>query len=155
MAQAKLILTKLLVGFALISIGFALGKRSMRNTDNSNTPIPASQNAYIAVYYMHSTFRCSTCNTIEKMTKELLDHSYSKSLADGRIRWQEVDFQVNEALAEKFKVAASCVVVAKFDNGRIIDFQRLDKVWTLMKSPALFNEYISNAIDAYLKQPGG
>ena len=152
MEKTKLILTRALVTFALVSFGFALGKHSVSNVNNSQAS--NGNGKYIAVYYMHSSFRCTTCNTIEKMTKELLDSSYSKELANGSMKWQEVDFQKDESLAKKFEVAASCVVVAQFNNGTIVDFKRLDKVWTLMKSHRLFNEYISNAIGSYIKNSG-
>jgi hypothetical protein len=89
------------------------------------------------------------------MTRELLDHAYSKQLADGAIQWIEDDFQENEALAEQFEVIASCVVVADTRDGRVMDYQRLDEVWTLLDDPEAFNRYIGDAIDGYLNQRGG
>lgn len=109
----------------------------------------------MAVYYLHSTFRCETCSTIEKMTRELLDNSYSDELAAGKIQWIEDDFQENDALDKQFDVAASCVVVAKMKDGTGSDYKRLDKVWTLMKNPEAFNRYISDAINGYLKKDEG
>ncbi len=154
MERAKKILTKVLLAFALISIGFALGKHSVRS-DRSLADQPAGQGDYVAVYYMHSTFRCVTCNTIEKMTKSLLDKSYREELADGRIRWKDVDFQENEALAKQFEIVSSCVVVAQIEKGEVTGFKRLDEVWTLMKKPDQFNRYIGDAINSYLGSDGG
>jgi hypothetical protein len=154
MERLKKILTNSLLAFALISIGFALGKHSVR-TDRPTSSLPKGNGRQVAVYYLHSTFRCVTCNTIEKMTRELLDNSYSKQLADGKIQWIEDDFQENDALAKPFEVVASCVVVADMKDGIILDFKRLEEVWTLMKDPEAFNRYISNAIDGYLKKSGG
>ncbi|MFA7173098.1 MAG: nitrophenyl compound nitroreductase subunit ArsF family protein [Kiritimatiellia bacterium] len=154
MERAKNILTKLLIAFVLISIGFALGKHSARS-DTSSATQSNMQGNYVAVYYMHSTFRCVTCNTIEKMTRELLDKSYAEELADGRIKWQEVDFQENEELARKFEIVSSCVVVAQVKDGEVSVFKRLDEVWTLMKDTDSFNQYIGDAINAYLRNDGG
>jgi len=70
MQKAKHILTKGLVAFALISIGFALGKHAAQPSSNPVAPQPAANGRQIAVYYLHSTFRCITCNTIESMTRE-------------------------------------------------------------------------------------
>ena len=153
MERVKQILTKTLITFALISLGFVIGKHSAHR--GAVQPEQQNKGTYVAVFYMHSTFRCVTCNTIEKMTKELLDKSYSQDIAEGRIKWQDIDFQENEPLAAKFKVVASCVVVAEVRNGVTVDFKRLDKVWTLMKAPDAINKYISTAIDSYLKDREG
>jgi hypothetical protein len=153
MERVKKILTNCLLVFALISIGFALGKHSVK-PDRLTNSLPNGNGFQVAVYYLHSTFRCVTCNTIRKMTRELLDNSYSNELADGKIQWIEDDFQENEALAKQFEVVASGVVVAEMKDGAVTDYKRLDQVWTLMKDPEAFNQYISDAINGYLKKSG-
>lgn len=157
MDTTRKIVKNLLLAFVLISVGFALGKNSIKKGNNATSDsVEVKPNGkYVAVYYMHSTFRCVSCNTIEKMTKSLLDKDYAEELKDGRIKWREVDFQDNEALAEQFKVISSCVVVASVSNGKYTDYKRLDEVWTLMKDPPAFDKYISKAIDPYLKVIGG
>jgi hypothetical protein len=153
MDKIKNIITRVLLVFALISIGFAMGKHSVKSVAHQDF-LPQIEGNVVAVYYLHSTFRCVTCNTIEKMTRELLETSYSKELADGDILWIEDDFQENEGLAKQFEVIASCVVVAHIKDEEIVDYKRLDEVWTLIKDPEAFNLYISDAIDKYLKEIG-
>ena len=150
MEKLQHIVTRVLIMFALISIGFALGKNSKVHSPSTTK---VANGTYIQVYYMHSTFRCVTCNTIESMTKKLLDTEYSTALEESKIRWKEIDFQENEELAKKFEVVASCVVVANIDDGAIVDFKRLDDVWTKMKNKQEFDAYVSAAIDSY-QQPG-
>lgn len=154
MEHIKKIVTRILLVFALISIGFALGKHSVKPVGQADT-LPAGTGHQVAVYYLHSTFRCVTCNTIEAMTRNLLKTAYSNELGNGAIQWMEADFQKNEALAKQFEVAASCVVVADMKNGAVTDYKRLDDVWTLMQDEAAFNAYIREAIDGYLKKNGG
>ena len=154
MGKLRKILTNFLLAFAFISIGFAMGKHSLRPEKQADK-LPGGTGHRVAVYYLHSTFRCVTCNTIEKMTKRLLDNSYGKELADGKILWIEDDFQENDALAKRFEVAASCVVVADMKDSIVTDYKRLNDVWTLMKDSKAFNIYISTAIDGYLKKNRG
>ncbi len=137
----------LLLIFVFISIGFALGRHSVKPVAPKTLPSSANKTS-VQVYYLHSTFRCTTCNTIEKMTKALLDRQYKAELASGNMVFHEVNFQTDEALAKQFGVAASCVVVAAIKDGKTVGFQRLDKVWTLMKDPSAFDKYINNAITA-------
>lgn len=151
MEKLKHILTNGLLAFALISIGFALGKHAAKpDISPSDGLQPGGTGRQVAVYYLHSTFRCVTCNTIEAMTKALLDSAYSEELATGTIQWIEADFMENTALAKQFEVVSSCVVVAELNNGVVTDYKRLDEVWTRMDDPAAFNAYISEAIDNYL-----
>ncbi len=152
MEKVKKIITNLLLIFALISIGFMLGKNSVKTLNKSGDMILNGEENYIAVYYMHSTFRCVTCNTIEKMTKELLNDFYTKEMTKGNIKFIEVDFQENNSIAQKFEVVSSCVVVANIQKGSIVEYRRLDEVWELMKKPKEFNNYIGNIINLYLEK---
>jgi len=154
MVEVKKILTNCLLAFVFVSIGFALGKHSIK-TERPPDSLSNGNGHYVAVYYLHSTFRCVTCNTIEKMTRELLDKAYGNELAEGKIKWIEDDFQENEALAKKFEVAASCVVVAELEDGVVLDYKRLDDVWTKMEDPEAFDRYVSEAITEYLEKVGG
>ena len=82
MIRLKTIITHSLLAFVLISIGFALGKHSVSSIKlDKEHSSSLKEEKHIAVYYLHATFRCVTCNTIEKMTRTLLNDSYRKELA--------------------------------------------------------------------------
>jgi hypothetical protein len=147
----KNIIKKLLLIFVFVSVGFALGKYSASRKGTSG--YSTSKDA-VHVYYMHATFRCVTCNTIEKMTKTFLDSRFAEEIKTKKIIFSELNFQENEALAKKFDVVSSCVVVAKETNGEITGFKRLDKVWTLMDKPEEFNAYLSKAIESFMTDKG-
>lgn len=143
-----------LLAFVFVSIGFSLGRHSVKSGSTGSLP-PSDGKSSVQVYYLHSTFRCTTCNTIEKMTKALLDRQYKADLASGDMLFNEIDFQADEDLAKKFGVVASCIVVAAIKDGKIVDFRRLDEVWTLMKDPPAFDKYINDAIDAMKQKNRG
>lgn len=157
MNRLRLMTKNLLLAFVLISIGFVIGKHSARQADSAPglTPgIAQTGDRAITVFYMHATIRCVTCNTIEEMTRELVDAQFGKELAEGIIHWQDVDFQKNESLARQFDVVSSCVVVARMKGDTVADFKRLDDVWTLMNEPPAFNAYVSTAIQSLLAEAG-
>jgi hypothetical protein len=145
------IIKNLLLIFVLVSIGFAFGKYSAARPQAVSS---VSMAETVNVYYMRATFRCVTCNTIEKMTRQLLESKYIKQMQDGTILFSEVDFQKNEQMAKQFDVIFSCVVVARTKDGKITVFERLDKVWELLGKSDEFNAYVSSAIDKLLT-PGG
>lgn len=137
----------MLLAFVLISIGFALGRRSGQSGRDFHQGQGGGRTV-VDVYYFHATFRCVTCNTIEKMTRQLLESKFKKELASRAMAFREVNFQDNEELSKRFGVAAGCVVVAAVRNGEVLEFRRLDDVWTLMRTPSVFDKYISDAIEA-------
>ncbi|NQT18275.1 MAG: hypothetical protein HQ592_01125 [Planctomycetes bacterium] len=159
--DAKKLISRLLLGFVLISIGFVLGKeatvRRMRASVAGQAPTkqqPAEEGEKVIVYYMHATIRCVTCNQIEEMAAEVVNTLFADAKKTGKVVWNEVDFQENAELATRFDVISSCVVVAKTVDGKVVDFKRLDDVWTLAGKTREFNRYVADAILAYLKKGG-
>ncbi len=157
MEKWKRITKNFLLAFILISIGFAIGKNFNQRANNSlmaGNSVSLSEvksQTLVRVYYLHSTFRCTTCNSIEKRTKEILSSDFKSDMAEGLIQWRTDDFQENEVLAKKFDVIASCVVVALVKCDEIIYFKKLDDTWTLLDKPAAFEAYIKNNIQEVLK----
>ena len=154
--KAQTFLTKLLLGFALVSIGFAAGKHAAKTGGNAEPVADVTdgsgntRQSAVVVYYMHATFRCVTCNTIERMTRELLNAEFTHETEAGTVRMEEVDFQENGTLAKRYEVVASCVVVTQQSHGKEVAYRRLDEVWTLMKDPPAFNRYVGDVIRGYL-----
>ncbi len=148
--MTKSLITYVLLTFVIFSLGFGVGKEAGRR---QSTAAPGEAGGAAApgedkviVYYMHTTFRCVTCNSIERMAKEVVETQFADALAAGRIEWREVNFQEREDLAQKYDVASSCVVVVRIENGQEIGFKRLDEVWTLVDKPAAFADYVAAAI---------
>ena len=149
--KVKTVITRLLLAFVFISIGFALGKETTRRSMQKAAMVadePASQSASdkVIVYYLYATIRCVTCNQIESLTREIVHTQFADALQAGRLEWKEVNFQSNEALAKRYDVASSTVVVVKVRGGQEVGFKRLDDVWTLVEDRQKFVAYVSDAI---------
>jgi len=159
--NARKLVSRLLLCFVLISIGFALGRevtaRRMRASSGSGTAsdqAPAGKGDKVIVYYFHATIRCITCNQIEAMAAKLVNTVFADATEAGRLVWKEANYQENAELAERFDVVSSCIVVAKTVDGKVVDFKRLDDLWTLADKPQKFDEYVADAILGYLKEGG-
>lgn len=168
MEKAKNITRATLLAFVLVSVGFALGKevtaRRQAATSQPESTASAAATGQVAapgdkpvatsnkvvVYYLHTTFRCVTCNEIERLAKTLVETEFADALAAGRIEWREANFQKDESLAKRYEVVSSCVVVVNIEGGQEKGFQRLDDVWTRYQDPADFNAYVGAAIRKYL-----
>ena len=128
----------------------ALGKEAgLRRSATDKDAVPVSTAAdvdKVLVYYLHTTFRCATCNRIEKLARQVVAQEFTEESADGRVEWRRANFQERNDLAKRYGVASSTVVVVDIENGEEKDFKRLDEVWTLHDRPKAFSEYVSEAI---------
>jgi hypothetical protein len=152
--KARKIIGKLLLGFVLISIGFAIGKEVGRRQTPSGseadiTGVAPGQNIVI-VYYMHTTFRCVTCNLVESMGKELVDTEYAEALKADRLEWRAVNYQDNEQLAARYKVGGNMIVVVKFENGQEVASKRLIRVMELANKRDEYMLYVRQGVDEIL-----
>ena len=150
--RTKKVVSRLLLCFVLISVGYALGKeaaiRRMQATQPDNTATAGEQ---VVVYYMHATMRCVTCNQIEAAARKVVHEDFAEALRAGRLKWQAVNITENEALARRYNVAGSVVVVVRRKNGADVDFKRLDEVWTLVKKPEELAAGIHRAVEGALQ----
>jgi hypothetical protein len=157
--KVKKLTSGLLLCFALISIGFALGKEvTLRRVrpmapEGGATSMPASGDQ-VLVYYMYPAIRCVTCNKIEKTAHGIVHEDYAEAVKGGRLKWREVNISENDELAGRYNVASSTVVVVRLKDGREVGFERLDKVWPLAEKPVELTAYIRKAIRAALEGGG-
>lgn len=66
------------------------------------------------VLYFHTKQRCITCNAIEQLTKEVVD-----SLANEKIVMSVVDITQSEAIADKYEVTWSSLVLDR--GGKVVN----------------------------------
>lgn len=150
MEKLKQTIAKLLIFFVIFCIGFTFGKHHRTATSKAQiektSNLPMQNGSPLKVVYMHATFRCDTCNQIEKMAKAMLKEKYADKLEAGDIVWEEINFQQRKDLAVKFEVIASCIVIEKTNKNGKSSFERLDKVWTLFEDKKAFDDYLIGAI---------
>jgi len=153
--KAGKIIGKLLLGFVLISIGFAIGKEVTRARMPSHTdaaPTAAGEGRdKVVVYYMHATFRCVTCNLVESMGAELVRTEFADAVKASRLEWREVNFQQNEQLAVRYKVGGNMIIVARFQDGKEVAHKRLDRVMELANKRDEYMSYVRGGVSEMLE----
>jgi hypothetical protein len=154
------LLSRVLVGFALVSLGVVWGKAMMRRQLAalpviSAPPVSPAQPVISAarsvqVYYVHTTLRCVTCNAIERQANDALKTRFGDELASGTVQWHSKNFQRDDVFARRYGISSSCVLVVARDGDQEAGFKRLDDVWTLVEEPAKFETYVVDAVRAWL-----
>ena len=70
----------------------------------------------VEVLYFHGAQRCATCMAIEKHTKALIESAYAEPLKSGKLVFRSVDITQEEALAEKYEVSWSSLILVDYDK---------------------------------------
>ena len=139
-----------LLAFVFVTIGFAVGRETAPQAPAAANPRRQAGGEKVVVYSAHTTFRCWDCNQIEAMTKELLDSEFAEAKASGRLEHRSVDYMKDAAFAERYDIATSTVVVAVFEGGEAVEFERLDEVWTKIRDREAFMAYVMRAVESGL-----
>lgn len=148
----KLWVSRLLLGFVLITIGFVAGRRTAprpstgESGEEAMRDIQETKVEQVVVYAAHMTFRCEECRQIEWLARDLVENEFAAELEDERLDFRTVDYMKNTDFAKRYNVSSSTVVVVRYEDGEEQEFKRLDEVWTKVHKPDEFKEYVRNAI---------
>ena len=106
----------------------------------------------VEVLYFHGAQRCATCVAIEKNTKELLDAAYVEPQNNGKLVFRSVDIAKEEALAEKYEVSWSSLVLVDYDKSGKENAVNLTKFafGNARKAPDKFKSGLSERITEML-----
>ncbi len=106
----------------------------------------------LIVYYLHGTFRCQSCNTIERLTKEAVEQGFANQISKGRIQLKilNVEEPGNEHYVEDYKLYTKSVILSDIRDGKEVQWKNCEKVWTLLHDQAKFIEYIQSEVRNYL-----
>lgn len=122
--------------------------KSAGNTTTNSVIAP------IQVLYFHLERRCPSCIAIEDETKKILADTYDSQVKAGTITFREinVDEEQNQAIAEKYQIAGSALLIIKTKDGKeeIADLTG-DGFKLARNMPDMFREKLSAAIDNFLK----
>jgi hypothetical protein len=135
---------KFLLSGLVVLLLVSCGKQAQQETA-VDTAVQ-EETAKVLVYYFHGKQRCKSCVAIQKIAQEAIAANYA---GNQDVKFVEVDFTVksNEALAEKYEVAWSSLIVVsaeKFVN-------MTDEAFTkALSDPAGLNTSIINTVNNYL-----
>lgn len=106
----------------------------------------------VVAYYFHVTARCTTCRTIQAYTEEALTSGFRDALAKGDVEWRPVNIQraENRHFIQDYQLYARSVVIARFRDGRQVEWKNLENVWDVVESRPAFISYVQRHVREYL-----
>jgi len=109
----------------------------------------------IVVFYFHRNKRCTSCRTIERLTRETLEKDFAAELASGRVAWRVVNVETpgNEHFLKDYDQTGQSVVVSDIQEGREARWKDLVYVWDLLRQEPEFRSYVRDEVREYLEPP--
>ena len=106
----------------------------------------------LVAYYFYGNTRCPTCRAIESQSYDSVLTVFDDQLARGELVWKTLNYELpaTRPLQTKFEITMPVVVLAQLKNGQIEQWNRLDRVWGLVKDEPAFRDYICDEINAML-----
>lgn len=147
--KIKFALTVVLLAFASFTFAFQLAKE-FKTTAGESIKLREGLN----VVCTHAAARCTTCLTVEKLTKESLDEYFPDELHSGEIVFQDLDYTHPDAsqFAEKYNVATASVVLVLVRNGETIaEINLANEVWKLHTDETAFKTMLKEQIESVLQ----
>jgi hypothetical protein len=108
----------------------------------------------IKIIYFHGNNRCTTCNNMEKYTRELLEEDYASELKKGKLVFEVYNFDVdsNAAVVDKYKIESSTLLIVKSKKGKEKVTDLTETGFTYAKyQEEKFKESVANKLNEVLR----
>lgn len=104
---------------------------------------PPATTARLVAFYFHGTKRCTSCNSIERLTREALKPETNAGTVE--IRSVNVDEAPNAHYVQDFQLTMRTVVIAEESGGTVVRWKRLDECWDRFGDPPDFLAYVQRS----------
>lgn len=98
----------------------------------------------LVAFYFHGAKRCTSCNSIESLTREALKAETEAARVE--IRSVNVDESANAHYVDDFQLSMRTVVLAEESGGTVVRWKRLDECWDRFGDPADFQAYVQRSL---------
>ncbi len=118
----------------------------------NNAPVQESDSDMVVAYYFHGSKRCGPCTVIESYTKEAIDANFQDELNSSKLVFKSVNVEQaeNSHFIQDYQLVSRTVVIAKFKDGKQVEWKNLSGVWQNLRNKAGFEKYIKTEIEKYI-----
>ncbi|OGJ89779.1 MAG: hypothetical protein A2268_07295 [Candidatus Raymondbacteria bacterium RifOxyA12_full_50_37] len=123
-------------------------------TDTASAKQQVKNGGKIYVYYFMTSYRCPSCQKIEKYTRAEVEASFKDELKSGSMEWKMLNIQdkQNEHFAKDYSLYSKSVVLSCVKDGKEMGWKNCAKIWELLGDENAFRVYIREEIKAFEKE---
>jgi len=113
-----------------------------------------AQGAHVVVYYLHGTFRCSTCYKLEQYSKEAVETNFKDALASGKLEFKviNVEDKGNEHYTKDYQLYTKSLILSLIKDGKETKWINLNKIWEYVGNKERFIDYVKSGVADLLKE---
>ena len=113
-----------------------------------------SQNSRVIAYYFHGTFRCSTCQTIEKYSHDAIYQYFPKELSTGKLEFKPVNVEEGETrhYIQDYQLFSKSLIIVLYKDDKQVKWKNLKEVWIHVGDKDKFFQYVKNEVEGFLKE---
>jgi hypothetical protein len=108
----------------------------------------------VIAYYFHGTYRCSTCQTIEKYSQEAIEQYFAKELKNGILEFKPINVEEaeNRHYVQDYQLFSKSLVISLVKQGKEVTWKNLADVWTHVRDKDRFFQYVKEEVETFLKE---
>ncbi len=108
----------------------------------------------VMAYYFHGTFRCPTCNAMERYTSEAIDNNFKDELDSGKLEFKSINIEDagNEHFVNDYQLYTKTLMLSLVKDGKEVRSKNLDKIWEYVRNKERYINYVKEGIDDFLKE---
>ena len=109
--------------------------------------------AKVIAYYFHGTFRCYTCTSMEKYSREAIETNFKDALASGKLEFKAINVEErgNEHFAKDYQLYTKSLILSLVKDDKEIRSKNLDKIWEYARNKQRFIDYVTSEIRGFMK----
>jgi hypothetical protein len=113
-----------------------------------------TQNSRVIVFYCHGTFRCSTCETIEKYSHDAIYGYFPKELSTGKLEFNTVNVEEgeNRHYIKDYQLFSKSLILVLYKDDKQVKWKNLPDVWKLVGDKDKFFQYVKDEVAKFLKE---
>ena len=109
--------------------------------------------AKVIAYYFHGSFRCPTCTSMEKYSREAIETNFKDKLSLGKIEFKSVNVEDrgNEHFVNDYQLYTKSLILSLVKDGKEVKSKNLDKIWQLAGNKQKFIDYVTGEINGFME----
>ncbi|MBU0567683.1 hypothetical protein KKC52_06500 [bacterium] len=117
-------------------------------------PMPQAIKAKVIAYYFHGTYRCDTCLTMERYSREVMEKYFAKELQDKRLEFKALNVEEPENMHydSDYELPTISLVIALYRNGIQQKWKNLRDIWTYVEDKEKFYQYVRDETGKFLEE---
>jgi hypothetical protein len=156
--SALRVLLLLVVVGSLVAFGIKRAKgpggpvQGAAASETSTDTVPAD--VQVLVTYFTTDVRCTSCRTIEELSRRAIEEGFPQELASGAVAFRVINTDLPEHahFVDEYGLTNKTVIVSHRREGRELEYTDRQDVWLLLDEPEPFYAYVREPVRAYLAQ---